>query len=148
MVPSFRERAKHWFAGAFFVLLVVGGIAPPSARANCDHDVTSNLSRSTRDSLYELDVLKDSSDLARGGIPRQDLPCSGPGCSKSQKMPRTPATSVPVRISDPFCCTTAAAHENDPGSDSKPVELSISRPRHLASPLERPPRIPRSRTIS
>ena len=129
------------------MLLLTGGVAPSTARASCGHDVTSNLSRSTRESLYELDVLKDSASLTRE-MPRRDLPCSGPRCSKSQNLPQAPATSVPVRITDPFCCTTFATRENDPDSDLKPAELSVPSPRYIASRLERPPRIPFSPTIS
>ena len=147
MLSSFRKRANHWIAGAFCMLLVVGGVAPSPARASCGHDVTSNLIRSARESLSDLDVLIYSAD-STPAAPRRDLPCSGPGCSEGRNLPQAPATSIPVRITDPFCCTTVATYGNGPDSAEKLADLSISRPRHNSSPLDRPPRDPQPRTRS
>ncbi len=62
MVPSFRRRAKHWVAKTFCMLLAAGGVAPSPARAGCGHDVTSNLIRSTWESLSDLELLKEFRD--------------------------------------------------------------------------------------
>jgi hypothetical protein len=147
MVSSFQERAKQGIAGAFFMLLVVGGVAPSSARASCGHDVTSDLIRSAQESLYGLDILKYSADPAPAGH-RRDLPCSGPGCSEGRNWPPAPATSISVRISDPFCCKTFAIRGEGRDSAENLDDPSIAHPRHIPSPLERPPRDPRRRTLS
>ncbi len=133
------------------MLLVVGSVAPSQARAGCGHDVTSNLIRSVEESLFDLDVLKSSAtDRANPApaVPRRDLPCSGPGCSKGRNLPQAPATSIPVRISDPCCCMTFATGGDGPDAAEKLADLPIAHPRHNSSPLERPPRHPRSYTLS
>jgi hypothetical protein len=143
MFSSFDERAKHWIAGTFCMLLVIGGVAPAPARASCGHDVTSNGSRSARESLFDLKLSKDlGADQANSAPagPHRELPCSGPSCSRDRGFPPAPATSVMVKMIDPWCSTTISSHWDDPVSAEKPVDLSISHPRHNTSRLERPPR--------
>jgi hypothetical protein len=151
MVSSVHERTTHWIAGAFCMLMVIGGVAPSPARASCGHDVTSNQIRSSRESLSELELLKytgtDQANSAPAG-PRREMPCSGPSCSPARGLPLAPATSVPVRISDLWCCMTISSRWEEPDSAEKPVDLSISHPRHNTSRLERPPRNPQPRTLS
>jgi hypothetical protein len=151
MVSSFHERAKHWITGAFSMLLVIGGVAPSPARASCGHDVTSNRIQSARESRSDLELLKysgaDQANSAPAG-PRRELPCSGPSCSRSQGLPSAPVTSILVRMSDPWCCTTISSRWDDPDSADKPVDLSIAHPRYNASRVERPPRIHQPRMLS
>ena len=141
MISSSPGPAKHWVAGAFCVLLVVGGVAPSPAWAGCGRDVTSKASRSTRDSLSALELLKSSAaepaDSAPAG-PRPDRPCSDPSCSRGRGLPQTPAPSSPVK-SDPWYCTTIALWWGSPRSAEPLGNLSASHPRHSTSPIERPP---------
>ena len=151
MDSSFHERAKHWIAGVFSMILVIGGVAPSPARASCGHDVTSNRIRSARESLSDLELWKysgaDQANSAPAG-PRRELPCSGPSCSRRQGFPSAPVTSVLVTMSDPWCCTTISSRRDDPDSAQKPVDLSIAYPRYNTARVERPPRIPQPRTLS
>jgi hypothetical protein len=152
MFSSFLKRAKHRIAGAFCMLLVIGGAAPSAACASCGHDVTSNRARSARESFSRLELLKytgvDQAKSAPAGT-RRELPCSGPSCSRGRGLPPAPATSVPVRMSDPWCCcTTISSRWDDPDSAEKPDDLSTSHPWHNTSRLERPPRNPLKRTLS
>lgn len=147
MISSFLKRAKPWIAGAFCMLLVVGGIAPSTARASCGHNVTSDLIRSSRDSVSELELLRYDSSAesveSAPASPRRDLPCSGPSCSQGgRNLPQAPAPTVSVRMSDPWCCTSNSPGWDGPESAEKPAEFSLSSPRHLTSPIERPPRHP------
>jgi hypothetical protein len=142
MVFSSRQRAKRWVAAAFCVLMVVGSIAPSQVQANCGHDVTSNVTRSTRDSFLELQLLGYSAkqgDMATA-VPKGELPCSGPSCSQRRGFPPAPAQSIPVRISDLCCCTTSVVCWDDPDSAEELTVLDISHPCHNASTPDRPPR--------
>ena len=143
MFSSFDERAKHWIAGTFCMFLVIGVVAPSPARASCGHDITSNQSRSARESLSDLTLSKeldaDQVNSATAG-PHGGLPCSGPSCSRGRGFPPAHPTSVIVKMIEPWCCTTVSRHWDDPVSAEKPVDLSISHPRHNTSRLERPPR--------
>ena len=133
------------------MLLVAGSVAPSEARAGCGHDVTSNLIRSVEESLFDLDVLKAAAtDRATPGPrgPASGSARSGPSCSKGRNLPQAPATSIQVRISDPCCCMTFATGGNGPDAAEKLADLPIAHPRHNSSPLERPPRHPRSHTLS
>jgi len=134
----------HCVAGAF-LLLVVGGVAPPSARASCGRDVTSSLSRSTGKWLSRLELLGEPFakpvDPASGD-PRPQGPCSGPSCSGGRDLPHAPAPSPePTDPSDSWCCTIVAQHW---GGSLEPTgtlaNLPSVHPRHSTSPLERPPR--------
>jgi hypothetical protein len=151
MISSFRERAKHRIAVAFCTLLVIGGVAPSPARASCGHDVTSSPIRSAWESLSDLELLKysgaDQANSAPTG-PRQELPCSGPSCSRGRDLPPAPATSVAFGMSDPWCYTTNSSRWDDRDWAAMPVDLSILHPRHSTSRPERPPRNPQQLTFS
>jgi hypothetical protein len=150
MVFSSPCRAKHLVAGAFWVLLAVGGVAPSPARAGCGHDVTSNVSRSNAKLVSNLELFRASAlDLNHSSPvgPRRNLPCSGPSCSEGQGLPHAPATSLPLR-SDPWCCTTLAIQWRAPQSANRLAKPCTAHPRYSASPIERPPRTPRPRTLS
>ncbi len=151
MIPSFHERAKRWVAGAFCVLLTVGGIAPSTARAGCGHGVTSNLSRSVQESLSSLEgfghftVEQNDSTPAS---PRRDRPCSGLSCSQGRRMPQVPAASSTSLRSDPWCCTTIVSCWDSPDLAESLPNPFLSCPRHNTSPPERPPRNAQPRTHS
>jgi hypothetical protein len=148
MVTSSLGRAKHLVAGAFWVLLVVGGVAATPAEAGCGHGVTSNMSRSNARSFSNLELFRDSAlDPTDSPLetPRRNLPCSGPSCSKGQGLPHAPAPSSPSR-SDSWCWTTLEILWCEPQSADKLATLSTPDPQYSTSPIERPPRTSRTRT--
>jgi hypothetical protein len=144
MAFSSSGRATHSVAGAFCLLLAVGGVAPSPARASCGHDVSSSVGRSAGKSLSNLELFRYSAanpfDSALGD-PRRDRPCSGPSCSRAPSVPHAPAPLPTMTVrSDPWCCTTAALRWGAPESIGMLAGRSTSQPRHGTSPLERPPR--------
>ena len=142
MTSPFRERAEHRIVGAFCALLVVGLVAPVPAQASCGNDVHSNASRSTRDSLSELELLgnfAEQGDVAPAVLPHRDVPCTGPTCSRGRGFPSAPARFVSARISD-ICCTTLVIYRGNPDSAAELTGLDTSHPRHNTFPPERPPR--------
>jgi hypothetical protein len=97
------ERLARWGAGALVLLLVHGLAAPRTARAGCNHLVTSQSDRllgfNRLDALItggSSAILSDDSSghdpTGRPG-PRRPGPCSGPGCSSS--IPRPLSTASP-----------------------------------------------------
>jgi|SRR5579883_1631295 len=153
MLSSLPVPAKHWVAGAFAVLLAVGGIVPSTARAGCGHNVTSRLSRSTQDSFSNLELFRYSAaspfDSAPGDPGRdRPSPCSGPSCSQGRSRPQAPAPSSNTVRSDPCCDTTGALCWAYPESVDKLDNPFTSCPRQSTSPLERPPRGPLPQALS
>jgi hypothetical protein len=142
MISSFRERAKLWIGGAFTMLLLVGGLVPPRAQAGCSHDVTSNISRSFRNSVADLELLQYSAGELEHPLspsPRKERGCSGPSCSPGQSSPQAPAPSLSLR-SDLWCFSTLELARGDRDSTAPFIMSTAPHPRHETSPLERPPR--------
>jgi len=88
-------RLMRWGTGALVLLLAHGLGAPGTARAGCNHLVTSQVDR-----LLDVNRLDDlitgsSARLDEPGQPgpRPPRPCSGPGCSSG--VPRPPSTASP-----------------------------------------------------
>jgi hypothetical protein len=99
------ERLARWSTGALLLLLILGFIAPRSARAGCNHLVTSQSDRLLGyDRLDDLitggssAILTDGADRERPDQqgPRRPAPCSGPGCSSSVPWPAPMPPPSPV----------------------------------------------------
>jgi hypothetical protein len=91
------ERLARWGTGALVLLLAQGLAAPRTARAGCNHLVTSQSER-----LLEFNRLDDliAGDSGQGPAgqpgPRHPMPCSGPGCSNGVPRPVPTAPPAPV----------------------------------------------------
>lgn len=143
MGTSFRERAKHSIAGAFCLLLLVGGVAPPRIQAGCSHDVTSRTSRLTGETLAHLELPRFPVGLTTDPappVPRRDRPCQGPSCSRGQSLPPGPPPSLSLR-SDLWCCPAIASAWNPFHSTDRLDTSDTLHPRHETAPPERPPRL-------
>ena len=145
MKSSSPQRPSHRAIGALCVLIVGGMIAPSMARAGCGHNVTSIRTRATQSSIDILQPtsLPGSQSSEPGpGIPERNRPCTGPYCSSREPdLPRAPAGS-PVPRSDARSGTIATLAWTDERGDYRPAGVLVVHPRHLTSPLERPPRPP------
>jgi hypothetical protein len=141
MAASFRERLNRWSARAFLILLAVGGVAPSTAWAGCDH-VSSNLSLGAQGSLHDLELFRYSA--VRPGeptptVPRRDSRCSGPFCSQGPGLPQAPVPSLTLKSE--FGCVVKVAHRTDDlSSVEAPTDHFPSRPRYSTFPPQRPPR--------
>ena len=114
------------------------------ARASCGHGVTSNLSRSTRESLSRpgiAPIFHRGTGRLRTGTPSPRFALFRPILLATARLAQAPAPSSPVR-SDPWCCTIAAPCWDGPDSPDELTDLSLSHPRHNTSPPDRPPRNP------
>ena len=96
------ERLARWGTGALVLLLVHGLAAPRTARAGCNHLVTSQSDRLLDFNRLD-DLITGGSAATRADDPARNDPaqpgpqrpgrCSGPGCSSS--IPRPPSTASP-----------------------------------------------------
>jgi hypothetical protein len=99
------ERLMRWGIGALVLLLAHGLAAPRTARAGCNHLVTSQSDRLLDHNRLD-DLITGGSSASIAGDPGQDpagrpgprrpAPCSGPGCSNGIPWPAPTAPSAPV----------------------------------------------------
>ena len=91
------ERLARWGTAALVLLLAHSLGAPRTARAGCNHLVTSRSDRLLGYNQLERLIAGDSGQQSPGQPgPRRPAPCSGPGCSNGDPSPVPAAPPAPT----------------------------------------------------
>jgi hypothetical protein len=134
-------------AGTCLMSLVFVGVAPSTSQAGCGHYALSKADRAALEALtgpMSLDLTNGRQPGSERTDPRRG-PCSGPSCSNGPGVPLTPIPKASVRA-DQWCCTSAGSPLLELERIGHLAESAPLRPLHCGLAIERPPRIPTSRS--
>jgi hypothetical protein len=142
------ERLTRWATGALMLLLIHGLGAPRSARAGCNHLVTSKSDRLLEVNRLDALITGDSSasfsdDLAQDPLgehsPNRPTSCSGPGCSSRVPWPVS-STSQGSTGSDQWVVLNAVVHLAAVSPPCRTLDEPAARPAgHKPSIFHPPP---------